>query len=47
MAEKKNYCTMFPDRIRDIDISGCCMVHDEDYENPTVKRRIADKWLRQ
>lgn len=42
----KDHCTLFFDKIGDYDISGCCLVHDEDYENPDVTRKEADIWLR-
>ena len=26
---KKDYCTWFPEKWREVDISGCCKVHDD------------------
>ena len=33
MAETEDYCTAVPDRFNSYDMSGCCKIHDEDYEN--------------
>ena len=44
--KNKDYCTGFFDKIGDTDISGCCLVHDEDYADPNVSRKDADIWLR-
>ena len=42
----EDYCTLFFDQIGNYDISGCCIVHDEMYEDPTCTRKEADEWLR-
>ena len=44
--KKKDYCTLFFEKIGDYDISGCCKMHDEDYENQLKPRKEADKDLR-
>lgn len=41
-----DHCTLFWDVWNDADISGCCFVHDEDYENASVTRKEADEHLR-
>lgn len=43
---KNNYCSGIFDRIGDYDLSGCCKVHDEDYDDPNVTRLEADLWFR-
>ena len=42
----EDHCTLFWDVWNDTDISGCCLVHDEDYENGLVSRKEADQHLR-
>lgn len=39
---RKDYCTVVPDRWKDYDMSGCCKLHDEAYEEGT-NRAKADK----
>ena len=31
MADKIDYCSLWPDKYQDIDFSHCCKQHDEDY----------------
>ena len=40
MAE--DYCTVVPDRYKDYDMSGCCAMHDDDYDGQVGKLK-ADK----
>ena len=47
MNKKKDYCTFVFDKIGNYDLSGCCAVHDEDYDNPDVSRKDADVWMKQ
>jgi len=30
-----NACTLWPDRWWDYDLSGCCLMHDEAFDNKT------------
>ena len=47
VTKAKDYCTLFFDKIKDYDISGCCLIHDEDYEDVDVTRKESDDHLRQ
>lgn len=38
----EDHCTLFFDIWNDIDISGCCLVHDEMYEDRNISRKEAD-----
>lgn len=44
--EKKDYCTLFFDKINNYDIGFCCQIHDDEYENPDITREEADENLR-
>ena len=46
IVKTKDYCTLFFDKIKDYDISGCCMIHDDDYMNADVSRKDADEHLK-
>ncbi len=46
-VKKPDYCTLFFDKIKDYDISGCCRMHDEEYEDPNVDRKKADNDLKE
>jgi len=46
IEEVDDHCTLFWDVWRDIDISGCCIVHDEMYEDPNYSRMECDLLLR-
>ena len=41
-TKTSNWCTMWPDRWINYDYSVCCMIHDEDYADPSVSRWEAD-----
>jgi hypothetical protein len=42
IKKKKDYCTLFFDKIRDYDLSGCCLIHDEGYEDQNISRKEND-----
>jgi len=44
--KKKDYCTLFFEKLNDYDISGCCKIHDDDYEKQSISRKEADRDLR-
>lgn len=44
--EEIDHCSLFFDKIGDVDISGCCEVHDEEYEDLNIPREVADENLR-
>lgn len=46
LTNAKDYCTLFFDKIGDYDISGCCIMHDEEYEDFDIPREVADENLR-
>ncbi len=46
MNNGRDYCTLWFDRLGDYDISGCCLIHDEEYEDPHIPREEADENLR-
>lgn len=37
-----DYCTAVPDRLKTYDMSGCCKLHDMDYEKQIKSRKQAD-----
>lgn len=37
---KKDWCTLFPDKIFGRDISKCCKAHDESYLVPGIHNKI-------
>lgn len=39
---KDDHCTAVPDRWKSYDMSGCCLIHDEDYAAGTKTRLEAD-----
>lgn len=46
LKNPKDYCTLFFDKINDYDISGCCLIHDQEYRDPNVSRYKSDRNLR-
>ena len=44
--KKKDYCTLFFDKINDYDIGGCCLIHDEEYNDKYISRKQSDTNLR-
>lgn len=38
-----NWCTAVPDKIGRYDMSGCCEIHDHDYEQKVKSRKRADE----
>jgi hypothetical protein len=38
----KDHCTFAPDFIDSFDLSGCCLMHDEEYEDKTISKFRAD-----
>lgn len=38
----KDYCTLAPDKFKTYDMTGCCLLHDIDYEEQTKTRKQAD-----
>ena len=42
----KDWCSVVPDRWKSYDMSGCCMLHDFDYEDQVgkVKADMAFLW---
>jgi hypothetical protein len=36
-------CSFVPDKIGSYDMSGCCLIHDDDYRQQIKTRRQADR----
>ncbi len=43
---KKDYCTLSPDRLFDVDLSECCFLHDLQYISHKVSRKQSDVLLK-
>jgi hypothetical protein len=43
----KDYCSFSPDRPLNYDISFCCKLHDEDYEDQVLSRLECDLKFKQ
>ena len=41
-TKASDWCTMWPDKWKNYDLSACCHKHDDDYENVKISRLRAD-----